>query len=178
MISANDTTILAMLSRYPDMPSEEADGYIARVQDANNVPICHAVLGRIDSSDLDEESRKVYFEFSHWATDRTRRMREEELSARRRQKETRRSLRMKQLHEQGIISDEVLLLYGISGEMPSPEVYAEMSREERLEIFQSRIENKFGPQWQRQLPFIFRKMPFLTRIGYEPFKVDWIREGF
>lgn len=169
MISTNDTTILAMLSRYPNMPPEEADSYIAKIEHEENIPICHAVIGRIDKSELDEDARETFTQFSVWSERRTRRTRDEQWTARRREKETRTSIRMNQLHDMGVISDEVMLLYGISGPLPEREMYSSMSQVEKEAMWRDRIESRFGPT---RLQF------FRCRRTYEVGKVNWQKEGF
>ena len=52
MTSTIDTTILTMLSRYPDIPRSEADEYINQIEHEENIPLCHAVIGRIDPEEL------------------------------------------------------------------------------------------------------------------------------
>ena len=174
MVSANDTSILAMLSRYPDMQNEEADRHIERIEHEENVPVCLAVVGRMSPDDLDDDSRQVYNEFKRWSEDRTQRIHSEQLHARRENNETRMSQRMKDLHQRGIISDQVLLLYGISGPLPERQNYQGMSRDERRRVWVERLERRFGRNWdtnfRAHMPEMFREPGFRH--------VNWLREGF
>ena len=43
LISTNDTTILSMLSRYPDMPEDEADGYISKIEHEENIELLEII---------------------------------------------------------------------------------------------------------------------------------------
>lgn len=177
MISANDTTILAALSRYPDMPAEEADSHIERIEHEENVAICHAVLGRIDPRDLPEDSQRVYREFHLWSQNRTRRIHNEQQIARYRERETRMAQRMRELHERGVVSDETLLLYGISGDMPERHVYIRMSEEEKRMLWIERMERRLGPNWTHRV----NRLPTFVRQLLKEYSVsreDWMREGF
>jgi hypothetical protein len=178
LISTNDTTILAMLSRYPNMPVEEADSYISNIEHEDNVAICHAVIGRIPKEQLTSESRRVFDEFYLWSQRRTRRIREEQWTARRRQQETKLALRMNQLHQQGIISDDIMMLYGISGELPDRSMYMEMTPEEKQSVWEERMENRLGPNWRQRFSNRNTNFGILSRTKIEYSKINWSSEGF
>ncbi len=79
------------------------------------------------------------------------------------------------LHQQGRISDEVLLLYGISGELPDVDKYSKLSVSEKQSIWSERLALNLGTDWERKvsrvrLPVVFRGRSF----G----KANWRREGF
>lgn len=183
MISANDSTILAMLSRYPDMPAEEANEYISKIEHEENVPICRAVLGMIGKEDLEEDARNTFEEFQRWSQDRTRRTRNEQWNARKRRQETRTALTLTKLHERGVITDQTLLMYGISGELPERHMYMAMSPEEKERLWSERMESRFGPNWLSRfdqngdtpLP-IFRGRTWGRHT--ERTEVNWRLEGF
>jgi len=173
LISTNDTTILAMLSRFPDISPEEADEHISKIEFEENVAVCHAVIGRISPDELSGDARQTYNEFHRWSMDRTRRFRNEQLTARQQGKRTRESIRLTQLHQRGLVSDEFMLLYGIQGELPERNLYYRLSDEEKQAIFAERMENRFGPNWRRR----FRNLPaFLKEIDNA--KINWLEEGF
>lgn len=175
MSSINDTTILAMLSRFPDMSTAEADGYIAKIEHEENVPICHAVLGRISESDLEtEDARKTFREFQAWSRNRTIRTRDEQWSARRRQKETKLALKLNHLHQKGVISDQVLLMYGISGDLPQYDTYAAMNAEQKNRIWVERMESRFGPDWNTLLAG--GTITFVNE--FDSSESNWLQEGF
>jgi len=173
-ISVNDTTILAMLSRYPDISAEEADEHISQIEHEENVPICHAVIGRIEPAELNDDARQTFDEFQRWSLDRTRRFRNEQIAARQQGRETRTAIRMTQLHEKGIISDETMMLYGISGLLPERTAYMTLTLEEKEALWVERMENRFGPYWRRR----FRLLPSLLRGGFRRMTHDWLKEGF
>lgn len=179
MISSNDTTILTMLSRYPDIPAEEADKYIAKIHNEDNIPICHAIIGRISPDALEGDSRQTYDEFKRWSDDRTRRVRQQQYVARRNNKETDLSLKMNQLHAKGIISDEVMMLYGISGPLPERNTYVAMSPEEKLALWEEKLANRFGPNWRSRFGDNVTNLPiFTTRKITCVQPINWQREGF
>ena len=174
MTSTVDTTILSVLSRHPNIPADEADEYIAKIEHEENVPLCHAVIGRIEPEELNENARRTFDEFMRWSTDRTRRFRNEQVDDRYRRKANRTAIRMTQLHQRGLISDEMMLLYGISGELPERRVYIELSEGEKEAFFDERMERRFGPDWRRR----FSNLPtFLQRRMFTQ-KHNWLKEGF
>jgi len=178
-ISTNDTTILAMLSRYPAIPIEEADEYISQIEHEENVPICHAVIGRIPPEELNEEARTVYDEFNQWSVDRTRRFRNEQWGGRRSHRENRTAIRMTQLHEKGIISNDVMLLYGISGDMPERGAYMAMSPEEKEAVWAERMERRLGPNWRERFRQRQCRLPVFLQKGMAKYPThDWLKEGF
>ncbi|MGD9713507.1 MAG: hypothetical protein AB7V46_15790 [Thermomicrobiales bacterium] len=173
-ISVHDTTILAMLSRYPDMPEAEADGYIDKIEHEENVPICKAILGRMDKEELEPDARNTYDEFRRWADDRTRRARNEEWSSRRRQKESKLARNLTRLHEKGLITDQVLLMYGVSGDLPERNAYMALSQEEKEALWSERMEARFGPNWRTT----FTSLPTFLQRRIESVGVNWLKEGF
>ena len=176
MISTNDTTIMAMLSRYPNIPEEEADEYISHIEHEENIPLCHAVIGRIRPDQLDDDTRRTYDEFTRWSLDRTRRFRNEQINARQRRRENRTAIRMTQLHEQGAISDEMMLLYGMSGDLPERTQYLNLSDEEKQALWEQKMERRLGMNWRRrfdELPNFLSKKRFFGRCFH-----NWLKEGF
>ena len=173
MNSTNDTTILAMLSRYPDISVAEQDEYISKIEHEGNIPICLAVVGRISKEELNPSARDVFEQFSMWSADRTRRARNEQISDRHRMKQNRTAIRMTQLHQQGKISDQVMLLYGISGDLPERETYEQLDETEKRTLWEERISRRLGSQWRSRinnLPAMFCEIQHGTH--------NWIQEGF
>lgn len=162
------------------MPAEEADQHISRIEHSENIPICHAVVGRINETELNDDAKEVYQEFKAWSDNRTRRIRDEQWSDRRRNKESRIAQKLTKLHEQGRVSDEALLMYGISGDLPQRNVWREMSEEEKQHVFQERVERRFGPNWRD----FFGEPAARPILGWISAKVtsrqitNWQKEGF
>lgn len=175
MTSPNDTTILAMLSRYPDMSPEEADGYISKIEHVENVAVCHAVLGRIDRTELNEDARQTFDEFQRWSRSRTRRTREEQWTSRERRRETKLALKMNALFERGVITESVLMMYGISGDLPDRERYMLLSPEEKEAMWAERMEMRLGPNWRSRITHSAVPADFHRR---EITKTNWLKEGF
>ena len=179
MISTNDTTIIAMLSKYPNMPSEEADDYISKIENEENIMLCYAVIGRISRSELSEEAQQTYDEFQNWSQQRTQRVREEQWNARKRREETQLGLNMNRLFEKGMIGEETLLLYGISGTLPDRNVYFGMSPEEKQNLWEEKMLNRFGPNWKDRFSENTLRLSIFNskRLNCKK-KVDWKHEGF
>lgn len=163
-----------MLSRYPDMPRLEADQYLAKIEHAENLPICHAVLGRIDKEELNDDALRTFNEFQHWALDRTRRFRNEQWNARRRGQETRTALKLNELFQKGIVNEQTLLLYGISGPLPERDAYRVMSDEEKEALWVERMESRFGPRWRQR----FNNVPVFVQKKIVKESINWRQEGF
>lgn len=173
LTSTNDTTILAMLSRYPDLPPREIDEHISNIENEENVSVCKAVVGRMDPNDLELGARRTYEEFHRWSLDRTRRFRNEQISAREQSRENREATRLIELHQQGVVSDQFMLMYGIQGDLPERNAYFSLSDEEKLSIWTERMERRFGPNWRQR----FHSLPsFMKEI--EEMRHDWKLEGF
>lgn len=177
MISSKDSTILAMLSRYPNIPTEEADLYISKIEHEDNVPICHAVIGRIRREELSEDAKLVFDEFQTWSANRTLRTQQEQWNARRRNKENKLVLKMINLHRLGVIDDSILALYGISGNMPDVNYYRTLNADQKRAIWEQRMESRFGPNW-RDLISSSNFIPISSDIIIKPSKVNWEKQGF
>lgn len=154
------------------MSVQEADTHIARLEHEENIPLCHAIVGRIPATELDEDTRQVYDEFMRWSQDRTRRFRNEQVADRYRERENRVANALLRMHEHGLIPEQTLLLYGISGELPERRVYLQMSDEEKQLLWRERMVNRYGVNWRRRftyLPEFLREKEFIH---------DWKKEGF
>lgn len=175
LISTNDTSILTMLSRYPDLTVAEQNLHISRIEHEENIPLCHAVTGRISRDDLSPESQITFDEFSRWSKDRTERIQRDQRTARYNNRRNRTAERLKELHAKGIVSDEVLLLYGISGDLPERNVYVRMTREEKVALWEQRMRDRYGPDWHWQ-----DHLSFVPRWWRETVQEDdnWLEEGF
>lgn len=162
-----------MLSRHPDLPPREIDEHISNLENEENVAVCHAVVGRIDPESLEGDARQTYEEFHRWSLDRTRRFRNEQITARQQSRETREARRLTELHDQGLVSDQFLLMYGIQGELPERSIYFSLNDDEKLAIWTDRMERRFGANWRRR----FRQLPaFLKEIDTS--EHNWKIEGF
>ena len=158
------------------MSASEADEHISKLQDSEIKPLCWALLGRIDRDQLNDELGLVFDKFQQWSEEKTTRIRNEEWSARRRQKETKLSLRFVGLHQQGQISDRTLLLYGISGDMPEWHYYHSLSVEEKESFWAERVESRFGPNWREIAP-AYRQIQLLS-VKRRQLKTSWTKFGF
>jgi hypothetical protein len=175
LISINDTTILTVLSRYPHISVAEQDEYIGQIEHEENIPLCHAVAGRISPDELTPSARQTYQEFKLWSEDRTRRTRNEQLNDRYRRRQNRTAIRMAGLREKGLISEETMLLYGMSGELPERTAYRIMTIEEKRALWEQRMERTLGPNWRDHIG----RVPHLLQKKRIEFEIhDWLKEGF
>lgn len=182
MSSTNDTTILAMLSRYPNMSAQEADTHIAKIEHEENIPLCHAILGRISEESLSEDAKLTFNEFKKWSENKRHRVRIEEQHARHRNSETRLANRLKTLHEKGIINEEVLVMYGISGPLPERISYNSLSPEEKQQFWENRMRNTYGENWRNRFSRAITDLPIFNPIQFRENKSreirNWKLEGF
>jgi len=86
----------------------------------------------------------------------------------------RRTIRMLELHEQGVISDQVMMLYGISGDLPERNFYDGLTPDEKRELWAERMERRLGENWRRR----FENLPHLLQVRIEQITHDWLKEGF
>ena len=80
------------------------------------------------------------------------------------------TLRMIELKAKGLIPDEAIFLYGISGDLPDLESYSKLSRDEIKKLWEDRLKSKLGKNWRKivsKIPAIFCDENF-----------DWEKEGF
>lgn len=80
------------------------------------------------------------------------------------------------LCRRGAITEETLILYGISGDLPDPDRYHMMSPDRQRSIWTGRMEKKLGPNWRTyftSLPFFLREVK-ISSLG----RHNWLKEGF
>ena len=82
---------------------------------------------------------------------------------------------MFRMHEEGQISDRVLLLYGMSGDLPDQETYQGLADYERSAFWSTRMEQNLGPNWRERFDSL---PPLLKRIVSNRLIPQWIKDGF
>lgn len=68
----------------------------------------------------------------------------------------------------GLIPEYVLILYGISGDLPEITEYSKLTEVERREFWESRMRNRYGDYWRKhfsKLPLIFGKKEINWKVG-------------
>jgi hypothetical protein len=86
---------------------------------------------------------------------------------------------MVQLHERGAISNEMMLLYGVSGDMPEREAYLAMTPAEKEALWSDRMEQRLGPNWRERFRQRQFSLPtFLQKGVARYFTHNWLKEGF
>lgn len=182
MISANDRSIIAVICKYHDISDSELELLLSKLAPQAK-KLMLAALGRLDRQDLTEEELITVNEIIHWQIETTRRTRDDEIKARRANKETRLAVKMKDLHTRGKISDEVLMLYGISGPLPERRPPQELTEEEK-QMLRNRITDRLGIHWTERVEHVpaWLMNPEARTIHSDhsqPVKNnDWITEGF
>ena len=79
-------------------------------------------------------------------------------------------------HDQGLVSDEIVLLYGISGTFPEQHEYAAMTPRQREALWSERLESRLGRNWRERFYRRGFTLPaFLRRVEHTH---NWLTEGF
>jgi hypothetical protein len=83
---------------------------------------------------------------------------------------------MFEMHQNGEISDEALLLYGMSGEVPDPKWLCNLEDHEREKFWNKKMSKRLGENWRER----FRSLPdFLRRVVVSSRLIPkWSRDGF
>jgi hypothetical protein len=183
LISPLDASIIAVICKYPDMSDEELHRYMDRLENPANKNLCLALLGRINPDTLDENAQQELEEIKGWHLSGVLRRRNEQINARHNNRETQMSQKMISMRERGLISEETLILYGISGPIPErhPTRDREYTHEEKLAELHGRMERRFGIRWRER----FSRLPAWLAIEDPSWfsqhnlgKVNWMKEGF
>ena len=80
------------------------------------------------------------------------------------------------MHERGQISDEALLLYGISGDLPEIHVLRDMTPRQRVAMWSERLDDRLGDDWRERLHRRGFTLPTFLRIVEQTH--NWLKEGF
>jgi len=172
--SVNDTTIIHMFLTNPDLSVQEQNSNLLKLENPYNVELCEAILGRIRPEDLIDELKKEYYELKHWAQFKKTKIKQEQIENRKKNKQNKFAERLLKLYRQGRVSEEVLLLYGISGNLPEKSVYQEMTAEERRDFWNQRSRENF----ESDVDSSFFSMSRIIEKRKQSEKIDWIRQGF
>lgn len=182
-MSPNDSSIIAVICKYSNITDDELQIHLGNLEDPQNKKICLALLGRIPQETLDLASQEQVNEIKSWHLTGIVRRRNEQITARYQDRETRMAQKMMSMRDRGIISEEMLILYGISGEVPErhPTRDREYTQEEKVIELQNRMERRFGIRWRERFsqlpPWLAIEDPSWFR-SYGLGQVDWIKEGF
>lgn len=178
MISANDTSILAMFTRYTDISNEEAEEQMNLLEHEENRGVCEALLGRVPASELDPDQRRTYYEVLNWSTDRTSRIRNEQIVARRRDQNTALRDSMVRLYEAGKIGTKEMMLYAISGPLPDRLEYQQWEPEQKEDFWLNRIEENMADIPQSRVNWEEFRGGVRHWFKFEERKANWMKEGF
>ena len=118
-INAHDRSIIGVICQYPDMSVSEKQKAIRKLNNQNLKPIIEVLTGLENNNILSKDDNIVLNDIQKWKENRTKRLRNQEIQARRNSNEpTRLAKNLIRLKEQGVITDQTLFLYGVSGELP------------------------------------------------------------
>jgi len=183
LISPKDASVIAVICKYPDMSDEDLHRYMDLLENPANKKLVLALLGRINPDTLDENAQQELEEIKGWHLAGVLRRRNEQINARYQNRETRMAQKMLSMRERGVISEETLILYGISGPIPErhPTRDREYTHEEKLAELHGRMERRFGIRWRER----FSRLPEWLAIEdpswfrkHDLGKVNWMKDGF
>lgn len=85
--------------------------------------------------------------------------------------------KMLRFHNDGLISDEILLLYGIAGVLPDRNKYNQMTSEERAAFWNERLSKRLGTNWRQRFNDRDLRLPqFIQHLKSS--RTNWQKEGF
>lgn len=175
-LSPNDKSIIGAICHYPDMKVEEKQKLINKLNNHDLIKITEALAGIKNMSELNAEERSQLIELETWRDDKRTRIKNEQIEARRRSNEPNAfAKKLIEMKNRGLISDDYLFLYGVSGSLPVRSTYAQMTQEERKQIWETRMVNRYGIRWRsyfNSVPVIFEDSSDLMLDD------EWIKEGF
>ena len=175
-LSTNDNTIMWAICQYPDLKFKEKEQMVAKIENPRIQKIAKALAGLIPLDELTTQERE---RLVSWETCRNRkqtRIRNEQHQARRNSNEpTRTAQRLLEMRDRGQASEEMLILYGISGDLPVRTTYNQMTKNEQRRIWEERMRNRYGVTWREH----FRTLPSIFEDDVREEIIDeWMKEGF
>jgi len=87
------------------------------------------------------------------------------------------SAKMLDLFQKGRISEQTLLLFGISGELPEIESYSTLNHEEKAKIWSDKLEESLGLNWKTNFNEHTTCLPIFSKPR-DLIKIKWTKEGF
>ena len=82
---------------------------------------------------------------------------------------------MKQLLDKGSISQELYLLYGMSGKLPDQKEYSELQTNDQQDFWDKRFTNNLGDQWRDNVAHVPQLLKTSCRYLAQ---IDWHYDGF
>jgi len=157
---------------YPDMPLEEREKHLNDLEDERYRRVCEVITGTLDHDALNDQEQLVYQEISEWRKQRQQRIKTEQVFRRLNtpQRQSTLANNLIRMRDRGQISNDTLMLYGISGTLPARSEYSLLSPEERRKLWNDRLESRLGINWME----LVDRPPSV--VSEE--EVDWIEEGF
>jgi len=175
-LSPNDRSIIGAICHYPDMKKIEKEGMIKKLHDRRLVNIVSALAGLKTLEELSTSERNQLIEMETWRNSKRDRLRNEEIHARRNSSEPSPFARkLLDLRSRGQVTEETLILYGVSGDLPVRRTYNQMTKQEQRRIWEERMIDRYGVTWREY----FRTIPSIFEDDVREEIIDeWMKEGF
>lgn len=171
MISPKDSSIIAVIFSQPNITSSELEQLYSKMDNPTCRRICEAHIGKIPFEDLNQYEQEALQEIRSWNKEKIMRINNEEVTTRLQERESRRGNKLMEMYRKGIIRQEVLVLYGISGNLPTRNaMQTPTGQEASKQLFRDRLRSRYGPNWESRLPFF--------GIVEQVEKHNWLKEGF
>lgn len=172
-MSPKDTSLLKAICTYT-VSGEELPEIMSKFDDPNNRVVALAIVGKIDPSKLDENSQNKVKELKEWSSERMKRIHDEQVQARRLNKETKFAKNLLKLKRLGKADELMCILFGVSGPIPdiNPANNLQWTKEEKKQILQERMLERFGEKWRDY----FDHLP--EWLGTQDNDMSWITDGF
>jgi hypothetical protein len=177
-LNPNDRSIIGAICHFPDMKVEEKQEMINKLQDRSLTRIVETLAGLKNMNELEPEERNQLVEIETWRDSKRTRIKNEQIDARRRSNQPNAfASKLLAMRSRGQISEEYLFLYGVSGDLPVSSTYAQMTLQEKKQIWEDRMVNKYGFSWRSY----FNVLPSVFEDGCIDSALDndeWVKEGF
>lgn len=175
-LSINDNTIMWAICQYPDLKFQEKEEMITKIKNPHAQKVAKALAGLIPLNELSEQER---IDLIDWETRRNRkqnRIRNEQIQTRyNNESPTNLARKLLSMRDKGQITDETLILYGISGDLPVRTTYNQMTSKEKRQIWENRMKNRYGVTWREY----FNTIPSIFEDDVrEEIINEWMKEGF
>lgn len=176
-MSPRDASIMAVICRFVDMNDEEVDDLLDKLEDQSQRNVALAIAGQVDPKELTEDELAAVAEYKKVNAEKTTRLKREEIKARRNGDLTSMAKNLLNLFEQGKITQNMLLIYGVQGEIPVRHPAGpELTHDQRVARLRDRMGQRLGEDWEEKVGTV----PSWLRYRREwcVTGVRWYKDGF
>lgn len=178
-MSPTDASIIAIICKFTSMERTEINLLLDKLEDQSNRKIGLALSGLISDAELSENEMSTVIEIRSSNSEKIARLRREEISSRRQGNISPMARNLLNLFDQGKISQNMLLIYGVQGEIPDrhPVIARSLTKTEKSVILRKRMQHRFGDDWEQKIGHFIP--PWLRLHKEKTIKpVDWSKDGF